>query len=98
MKRIRDSRGNHADVMFVANLSSAQSAIGNITGSHAWTTSGEQDKAHARAGLKAAAEGRDAQGKGYGHAEEVAGRWTGCEGMKEEGRASAERERAKRQD
>ncbi|KAM7207186.1 hypothetical protein V8F20_002452 [Naviculisporaceae sp. PSN 640] len=75
---------------------SAESAIGSITGSHAWTTSGEQDKAHAKANLKAAAEARDSEGKGYGHVEEVAGKWTGCEGMKEEGKISAER--AKRRD
>lgn len=81
---------------FVAHLSSTQSAIGSITGSHAWTASGEQDKAHAKANLKAAAELRDAEGKGYGHVEEVAGKWTGCEGMKEEGKISAER--AKRRD
>ncbi|KAM7216909.1 hypothetical protein V8F06_007672 [Rhypophila decipiens] len=75
---------------------SAESAIGSITGSHAWTTSGEQDKAHAKSNMKAAAEVRDSAAKGYGHVEEVAGKWTGCEGMKEEGKISAER--AKRGD
>ncbi|KAK4188470.1 hypothetical protein QBC35DRAFT_382637 [Podospora australis] len=66
----------------------AEAAIGSISGSHAWTTSGEQDKAHARASLQAVAENRDRQSKGFGHAEEVAGKWTGCEGMKKEGAAS----------
>lgn len=82
--------------MFVAHLSSTQSAIGSITGSQAWTASGEQDKARAKAELKAATEARESAGKGYGRVEEVAGKLTGCEGMKEEGKISAER--AKRRD
>ncbi|KXX74331.1 hypothetical protein MMYC01_209946 [Madurella mycetomatis] len=70
----------------------AESAIGSITGSHAWTTSGEQDKAHARASLQAAAEHRDPNKAGYGRAEEIAGKLTGCEGMKHEGAASKRRD------
>ncbi|KAL2159481.1 hypothetical protein VTH06DRAFT_2486 [Thermothelomyces fergusii] len=56
--------------------------------SSAWSASGEQDKAHARASMQAAAERRDPAKSGYGRAEEVAGRLTGCEGMKHEGAAS----------
>ncbi|KAK3317987.1 hypothetical protein B0H66DRAFT_602590 [Apodospora peruviana] len=69
----------------------AESVIGNITGSHAWTTTGEQDKAHAKASMKQAAENRDPAASGYGKVEEVAGKWTGCEGMQKEGHASTER-------
>ena len=57
-------------------------------GSHAWTASGEQDKAHAKAAMQAAAEHRDATRDGYGKAEEVAGKMMGCEGMRQEGAAS----------
>ncbi|KAK0736144.1 hypothetical protein B0T21DRAFT_411340 [Apiosordaria backusii] len=67
----------------------AESAIGSISGSHAWTTSGEQDKAHARASLNKATQNRDPATSGYGKAEEIAGKLTGCEGMKREGAASA---------
>ena len=67
----------------------AESTIGSMTGSHAWTTSGEQDKAHAKAAMKAATENRDPAASGYGKAEELAGKLTGCEGMRQEGAASA---------
>ncbi|KAL2125996.1 hypothetical protein VTI74DRAFT_1983 [Chaetomium olivicolor] len=66
----------------------AESTIGSITGSQAWRNSGEQDKAHARANLQAAVEHRDPAKSGYGRAEEIAGKLTGCEGMKHEGAAS----------
>lgn len=61
-----------------------------MTGSQAWTSSGEQDKAHATSTMKAAAAGRqnDASAQGYGKAEEVLGKAVGCEGMKNEGAAS----------
>ncbi|KAL2166976.1 hypothetical protein VTG60DRAFT_1899 [Thermothelomyces hinnuleus] len=65
-----------------------QSAVGAVTGSSTWSASGEQDKAHARVSMQAAAEHRDPAKSGYGRAEEVAGRLTGCEGMKHEGAAS----------
>lgn len=65
-----------------------QSTIGSITGSQAWRASGEQDKAHAKASMQAAAEQRDPAKSGYGRAEEIAGKLTGCEGMKHEGAAS----------
>ncbi|KAL2146957.1 hypothetical protein VTI28DRAFT_1684 [Corynascus sepedonium] len=66
-----------------------ESAIGAVTGSPAWSASGEQDKAHARAAMQAAAERRGDPAKaGYGRAEEMAGRLTGCEGMRHEGAAS----------
>ncbi|KAK1704123.1 uncharacterized protein CLUP02_07283 [Colletotrichum lupini] len=66
----------------------AEAAIGSVTGSHAWTSSGEQDKAHAASTMKAAGEQRDASTQGYGKAEEIAGKAFGCEGMKTEGAAS----------
>lgn len=69
-----------------------ESAIGSITGSHAWTTSGEQDKAHAQSAMKAASENRDPNQQGYGKAEELAGKAFGCEGMAKEGAASAKKE------
>ncbi|KAK2071058.1 hypothetical protein P8C59_005511 [Phyllachora maydis] len=71
----------------------AESAIGSVTGSQAWTTSGEQDKAHAREDLQTAAEKRDTS-QGYGKIEETAGRLTGCEGMQKEGAASASNKQA----
>ncbi|KAB5523973.1 hypothetical protein GE09DRAFT_1293411 [Coniochaeta sp. 2T2.1] len=79
--------GSHAEYIKGA----AEAAIGNLTGSHAWTSSGEQDKAHAVAEMRAAAENRDPQKDGYGKVEEVAGKVTGCEGMAREGAASKER-------
>lgn len=66
-----------------------ESLIGNLSGSHAWTTSGEQDKAHAQSSMKAAAEHRDPATQGYGRAEELAGKAFGCQGMQKEGLASA---------
>ncbi|KAK3903114.1 hypothetical protein C8A05DRAFT_14899 [Staphylotrichum tortipilum] len=72
----------------------AESSIGTITGSQAWSASGDHDKTHARAALQAAVEHRDPAKMGYGRAEEIAGKLTGCEGMKHEGAAS----RNKRQD
>ncbi len=65
-----------------------QSTIGSVMGSHAWTSSGEQDKAHATSVLKAAGEKRDAATQGYGKVEEMAGKALGCDGMKKEGVAS----------
>ncbi|KAF4910732.1 hypothetical protein CGCVW01_v011648 [Colletotrichum viniferum] len=66
----------------------AEAAIGNITGSHAWQSSGEQDKAHAASTMKTAGQQRDASAQGYGKAEETAGKVFGCDGMKAEGAAS----------
>jgi len=63
-----------------------------LTSSHAWSSSGEQDKASGRAELKAAAEGRDASKQGYGKMEELAGRVVGCDGMKKEGELSAKKD------
>ena len=67
---------------------SLQAAVGTATGSHAWTTSGEQAKAHGVAEMKAAGEKRDAGSQGYGRAEELAGKAVGCEGMRKEGEQS----------
>jgi uncharacterized protein YjbJ (UPF0337 family) len=69
-------------------LTLIQSTIGSVTGSHAWTSSGEQAKAHAVGIMKAAGEARDPASQGYGKVEEVAGKITGCEGMQQEGVAS----------
>ncbi|KAJ4300571.1 hypothetical protein N0V88_003250 [Collariella sp. IMI 366227] len=66
----------------------AESTIGTITGSQSWRTSGEHDKEHARASMQAAVERRDPAKDGYGRAEEIAGKLTGCEGMKHEGAVS----------
>ena len=60
-----------------------------MTGSHAWKSSGEQDKAAGMATMKAAGEQRDASAQGYGKVEQMAGNLTGCEGMQKEGAASA---------
>ncbi len=38
--------------------------------------------------MQAAVENRDPAKSGYGRAEEIAGKLTGCEGMKHEGAAS----------
>ncbi|KAK0621688.1 hypothetical protein B0T17DRAFT_591519 [Bombardia bombarda] len=72
----------------------AESAIGNVMGLHAWTTTGEQDKAHAQSIMKAATENRDPSTAGYGKVEEVAGKLTGCEGMRKEGAASSSKPRS----
>lgn len=52
-------------------------------------TSGQQDKAHAQAAMKKAAEHRDPKQHGYGRAEEIAGKAFGCQGMQQEGAASS---------
>ncbi|KAF2813442.1 uncharacterized protein BDZ99DRAFT_412196 [Mytilinidion resinicola] len=67
----------------------AVNAIGNISGSEAWSTSGEEQKKHAVDAMKEASEQRDPQ-QGYGKAEEIAGKLSGCEGMQKEGAASKE--------
>ncbi|KAH6856911.1 hypothetical protein B0I37DRAFT_403374 [Chaetomium sp. MPI-CAGE-AT-0009] len=74
----------HAEYMKGA----AESAVGAMTGSQAWSASGTTDKERARAALQAAAQQRDPVKSGYGRAEEIAGKLTGCEGMKHEGAAS----------
>lgn len=58
-----------------------------MSGSHAWKSSGEQDKAAAIDTMKTAGEQRDTN-QGYGKVEEVAGKVAGCEGMQKEGAAS----------
>ncbi|KAF3766933.1 hypothetical protein M406DRAFT_355408 [Cryphonectria parasitica EP155] len=73
--------GGHAE--YVKGV--AQAAVGSVTGSQAWTASGEQAKAHAVSDMKAAGEARDSAGKGLGKAEELAGKAVGCEGMVREG-------------
>ncbi|KAI2626573.1 hypothetical protein GGR54DRAFT_476997 [Hypoxylon sp. NC1633] len=66
----------------------AESTIGSVTGSQAWTTSGEQAKAHAVDSMKAAGEQRNPSSQGFGKVEQKLGQVTGCEGMVKEGGAS----------
>ncbi|GAP89367.1 hypothetical protein SAMD00023353_3701090 [Rosellinia necatrix] len=73
----------HAEYMKGAT----EAAIGGVTGSHAWKTSGEQAKAHAVDTMKAAGEKRDPS-HGFGAAERKLGEATGCQGMAHEGAAS----------
>lgn len=68
----------------------AQSTIGSISGSQAWSASGEHDKAAAVDAMRKAADKRDPN-QGYGKAEEWAGKLTGCEGMQKEGAASSQK-------
>ncbi|OAR00609.1 hypothetical protein LLEC1_07654 [Akanthomyces lecanii] len=65
----------------------AETIIGNVTGSEPWKASGEQDKAAGQATMQKAGEQRDPS-SGFGKAEELAGKATGCEGMQREGAAS----------
>ncbi|PTB67699.1 hypothetical protein BBK36DRAFT_1168078 [Trichoderma citrinoviride] len=67
-----------------------ESTIGSISGSQAWSASGEQDKAAAVDAMRKAADKRDPN-QGYGKAEEWAGKLTGCEGMQKEGAASSQK-------
>ena len=75
--------GGHAEYVKGA----AEATIGDISGSHAWKSSGEQAKAHAVDTMKSAGEARDAT-QGYGKVEQKLGEVTGCEGMEKEGAAS----------
>ncbi|KAI0486857.1 hypothetical protein F4859DRAFT_316169 [Xylaria cf. heliscus] len=75
--------GGHAEYVKGAT----EAAIGNVTGSQAWKTSGEQAKAHAIDTMKSAGERRDPS-HGFGAAEQKLGEVTGCEGMAREGAAS----------
>ncbi|GAB7325283.1 hypothetical protein MBLNU13_g09339t1 [Cladosporium sp. NU13] len=76
--------GGHAQYVKGA----AESAVGAVTGSEAWNTSAEADKASGIDAMKAASEQRDAQRDGYGKVEELAGKAAGCEGMEKEGAQS----------
>ncbi|KAL7627045.1 hypothetical protein AAE478_003821 [Parahypoxylon ruwenzoriense] len=76
--------GGHAEYIKGA----AETAIGGVTGSNAWTSSGEQAKAHAVESMKSASEQRDPSSQGFGKFEKRLGQVTGCEGMVKEGEAS----------
>jgi len=65
----------------------AVNAVGNLSGSNAWSASGEEQKKHAIDAMKEAGDQRDPR-QGYGKAEEIAGKLSGCEGMQKEGAAS----------
>ncbi|KAI0844988.1 hypothetical protein F5Y00DRAFT_185118 [Daldinia vernicosa] len=75
--------GGHAEYIKGAT----ESAIGSATGSQAWTSSGEQAKAHAVDTMKTAGEKRDPS-QGFGKVEQKLGQAIGCEGMVKEGAAS----------
>ncbi|KAI2783027.1 hypothetical protein F4815DRAFT_461632 [Daldinia loculata] len=75
--------GGHAEYIKGAT----ETAIGSATGSQAWTSSGEQAKAHAVDTMKTAGENRDSS-QGFGKVEQKLGQATGCEGMVKEGAAS----------
>lgn len=62
--------------------------VGKATGAQNWTQSGTSDKEQGVSTMKAASEQRDSAAQGYGKAEEVAGKVTGCEGMVKEGQQS----------
>jgi len=70
----------------------AVDAVGSITGSKEWKESGHAQKEEAIANMRAANENRDPATSGYGKAEELAGKVTGCEGMENEGAVSAKKE------
>ncbi|PHH68042.1 hypothetical protein CDD82_892 [Ophiocordyceps australis] len=65
----------------------AETAIGDISGSEAWKTSGEHDKNAAISAMQQAQDTRGAA-QGYGRVEQVAGKALGCSGMEKEGAAS----------
>ena len=70
----------------------SKDAVGSITGSKEWKESGHAQKEEAIANMRAASENRDPATSGYGKAEELAGKVTGCEGMENEGAVSAKKE------
>ncbi|KAG5928134.1 hypothetical protein E4U42_001194 [Claviceps africana] len=70
----------------------AEAKIGELTGSTPWKSSGEQDKAAGLSAMKEAGEKRDASAQGHGKVEELAGKLTGCDGMKQEGAASIKKD------
>ena len=78
----------HFPITSHTNHHLSQSAVGAVTGSEAWNTSAEADKASGIDAMKAASEQRDAQRDGYGKIEELAGKAAGCEGMEKEGAES----------
>lgn len=59
-----------------------------MTGSEAWQSSAASDKEAGIDAMKQASANRDPSTQGYGKAEEIAGKVTGCEGMEKEGKAS----------
>ncbi|KAF2786921.1 hypothetical protein K505DRAFT_258840 [Melanomma pulvis-pyrius CBS 109.77] len=66
----------------------AEETIGNATNSHAWKSSGIQDKTQAVDAMKKAGENRDTSKQGFGGVEEKVGSLVGCEGMQKEGAES----------
>ncbi|GAO18715.1 hypothetical protein UVI_02053210 [Ustilaginoidea virens] len=70
----------------------AEGTVGDLTGSQPWKESGEQDKAAGLSAMREAGEKTDPSAQGYGKAEELAGKLTGCDGMKSEGAASRKKD------
>jgi uncharacterized protein YjbJ (UPF0337 family) len=70
----------------------SQGVIGNVTGNAAWQQSGVSDKQGGIDAMKAASQNRDPATDGYGKVEEMAGKFSGCEGMEKEGAISAKKE------
>jgi hypothetical protein len=61
-----------------------------MMGNQEWQNSGRQEKEKALHDMQEASKNRDPAQDGFGKPEEIAGKLTGCEGMKEEGAASSE--------
>ncbi|PRP87916.1 hypothetical protein PROFUN_02653 [Planoprotostelium fungivorum] len=64
----------------------AEAAIGSVTGSAAWSESGEKDKSQAIDAMKAANQGPKNEGLISGETEAKLGSAFGCEGMVENGK------------
>ena len=62
--------------------------MGAVTGAESWKSSADSDKSAGIDAMKQASANRDPQQSGYGRAEEIAGKMTGCEGMEQEGAES----------
>jgi uncharacterized protein YjbJ (UPF0337 family) len=65
-----------------------QETAGSMMGNKEWESSGQQEKEQARHDMQQASKDRDPARDGFGKSEELAGKITGCEGMKEEGAVS----------
>ncbi|GIZ40446.1 hypothetical protein CKM354_000378300 [Cercospora kikuchii] len=87
-------KGNHPSLVgghaqYVKGLGEA--GVAAVTGNSAWQRSADHDKSAGVAAMKAASANRDPNEQGMGKVEELAGKAVGCEGMQQEGAASAQR-------
>lgn len=78
--------GSHAQYAKGAAIETTGSIIGN----QEWTDSGRQEKEQGLQNIKNASQNRNPETDGWGKTEEIAGRAVGCEGMQQEGAASAQ--------